>query len=111
MKFLGWLSARSRMLALELGETSATPPAVRSNTDVPGPYASLHTYLEKRYASLVVLTFDQIESLLGFKLPDAARTDGTWWTHPGGHTAAWMKARRTATPNLLARNVAFERLP
>ena len=99
------------MVALELEENPMTTTPVRSNTDVPGPYASLHTYLEKRYASLVVLTFEQIESLLGFKLPDAARTDGTWWTRPDGHTAAWMKARRSATPNLLARNVAFERLP
>ena len=28
-----------------------------------------------------------------------------------GHSDAWTVARRTATPNLLARTVAFERLP
>jgi len=74
-------------------------------------YAALHKYLENRYASLVVLSFEQIESLLGFSLPDGARTDRTWWTHDDGHTEAWAKARRSAVPNLLARNVAFERLP
>ena len=99
------------MVALEIVGHAATATPVRSKTDVPGQYASLHTYLDKRYSSLVVLSFEQIESLLGFKLPDAARTDGTWWTRPDEHAAAWMKARRSATPNLLARNVAFERWP
>ena len=80
-------------------------------TQVPPEYAALHRYLDNRYASLVVLTFEQIESLLGFSLPDAARTEKTWWTRDDGHTEAWAKARRSATQNLLARNVAFELLP
>ena len=111
MSFFTWLSARSRQAALDLG-SRATPAAPgRSSTAVPQEYASLHTYLDERYASLVVLTFEQIESLLGFALPDAARTEKTWWTNSGRQAAAWANARRSATPNLLARNVAFERLP
>jgi hypothetical protein len=99
------------MVALELEGQSPAAASVRSTTDVPQEFTSLHRYLDDRYASLVVLTFEQIESLLGFPLPDAARIDGTWWTPPGRHTAAWVKARRSATPNLPARNVAFERWP
>jgi hypothetical protein len=38
-----------------------------------------------------------------------------WWTNPTDdvdrHSDAWKVARRTATPNLPARTVAFERLP
>ena len=78
-------------------------------------YLPLYTYLEHRYASTVVLTFEQIESLLGFALPVAARQEPGWWT--GGaedasrNAEAWTAAQRTALPNLLARHVTFERLP
>jgi hypothetical protein len=81
---------------------------------VPAEYVPLHTYLERRYASTAVLTFEQLEALLGFALPASARTERDWWT--GGidthlHAAAWMAAGRTATPNLSARTVTFERSP
>jgi hypothetical protein len=45
---------------------------------VPPEYLPLHEYLDRRYASMVVLTFQQIESLVGFRLPDAGATDLTW---------------------------------
>jgi hypothetical protein len=79
---------------------------------VPAEYLSLYTYLEHRYASIVVLTFEQMEALLGFALPASACTEPDWWTAPavaGRHCAAWTGAGRTATPNLVARTVAFER--
>ena len=80
---------------------------------MPAEYHSLHAYLEHRYATTVVLTFEQVESLLGFALPEPARSQRDWWTAPASsldrHPHAWMAAGRTATPNLLARTVAFER--
>jgi hypothetical protein len=80
---------------------------------VPAEYVSLYTYLEHRYASIVVLTFDQMEALLGFALPASARTERDWWTgavvQTGAHAAAWVEAGRVATPNLPARTVTFER--
>jgi hypothetical protein len=75
----------------------------------------LYEYLENRYADVVVLTFGQIEDLLGFALPQRARTDRAWWTprqtpvDGRAFSEAWTSAGRTATPNLLARNVVFER--
>jgi hypothetical protein len=78
-------------------------------------YLPLYTYLEHRYASRVVLTFEQIESLLEFALPAAARQEPGWWTGAAAsgprHDEAWTAAKRTAMPNLLARHVTFERLP
>jgi hypothetical protein len=75
----------------------------------------LYTYLDRRYAATVVLTFEQIEALLGFAPPSPAFADAEWWTGPCGandrHTAAWTAARRSAAPQLGARIVAFERLP
>ena len=88
-------------------------PIERSTPRIPTEYLSLYTYLERRYASIVVLTFEQMEALLGFTLPEPARTKGDWWTDGAVptdlHSAAWTEAGRTATPNLRGRTVAFER--
>ena len=90
-------------------------PIERSTPRVPAEYLSLYTYLEHRYASIVVLTFEQMEALLGFALPASARTERDWWTGAAVEThrqsAAWMGAGRTAIPNLSARTVTFERQP
>jgi hypothetical protein len=81
-----------------------------------GIYQPLHAYLERRYADTAVLTFEQIESLIGFALPHRARTHGEWWAGRGtdtaasGHADAWRLAGRTARPNLQAGTVAFERV-
>ena len=45
-----------------------------------GKYRLLFRYLEERYAQTVVLTFGEIEDLLGFSLPDQARLSEGWWT-------------------------------
>jgi hypothetical protein len=52
----------------------------RTTPPVPREYLSLYTYLEHRYATIVVLTFDQVEALLGFALPMPAYTESEWWT-------------------------------
>jgi hypothetical protein len=78
-------------------------------------YRALHKYLANRYSNVVVLTFAQIEDLLGFVLPDVARRQRDWWTGADGdgdstvQSRSWTDASRTATPNLLAQNVLFER--
>jgi hypothetical protein len=87
----------------------------RSTSRVPVEYGSLHIYLEHRYASTVVLTFEQMEALLGFALPVPACTDREWWTgaavRNNRYAEAWLEAGRTAMPNLSARTVTFERTP
>src|SRR5205809_148754 len=80
-----------------------------------GKYLLLYKYLKERYADTVVLTFGQIESLVGFALPDQARLNQQWWTNAaataGGtdYADSWILARRVATPNLLAQTVVFVR--
>jgi len=82
---------------------------------VPNKYVPLHDYLANRYADSVVLTFGQMEDLLGCALPDSARVEHEWWTSTdrdsdkSSCSDAWILAGRTATPNLLARTVLFER--
>jgi hypothetical protein len=91
---------------------AAVPEKPARRPSVPAEYLSLFTYLDDRYASTVVLTFDQMETLLGFALPEPAGRDRDWWTAGSArnHAAAWIGARRSAMPNLVARTVTFERL-
>ena len=80
-----------------------------------GKYLLLYRYLANRYANTVVLTFAEIEDLLGFALPDQARLHQEWWTDAAAGVAepnysdSWILASRTAVPNLMARTVVFER--
>jgi hypothetical protein len=63
----------------------------------------------------VVLTFAEMEDLLGFSLPDLARLSEEWWTDPDRtatrprYSDAWILANRTARPNLPALTVVFAR--
>ena len=92
------------------------PRIVRDSPPTAGEYELLYKYLRDRYANRVVLTFAEIEDLLGFSLPDLARIQFAWWdcgedfvAGPSTQSLAWMLAGRTATVNLAARSVAFER--
>ena len=82
---------------------------------VTAEYRSLHKYLDDRFADTVVLTFAEIEDLLGFALPVVARLERDWWTSragdrtPSAQSRSWTQASRTAVPNLVAQTVVFER--
>ena len=86
-----------------------------STISVAAPYTALHAYLKGRYADSVVLTFGEIEDLLGGPLPEGARASAEWWSNdgddnPSPQSRVWTQASRRATPSLLARTVAFERV-
>ena len=80
-----------------------------------GPHKMFFDYLENRYASTIVLTFGQIEDLLGSTLPAEALVDDKWWTEAEvdlgepRRSDCWLLARRSATPNIGARIVRFTR--
>ena len=103
-----------RKAALVPNCRTAVVPGKPAPPHVAAHYLALYTYLERRHASNVVLTFEQMEALLGFALPARASTERDRWTSPTSdgdqHSEAWSAAQRTATPNLSARTVAFERL-
>src|SRR5438046_5037869 len=106
---LNWMKSRGPITYLPR-EPDSEPQPVMS-----GKYLLLYKYLKDRYADTVVLTFGQIESLVGFALPDQARLNQQWWTNAEVTTAgtdysdSWILASRIATPNLLAQTVVFER--
>jgi len=108
---LEWLMRRPPTAHRSPEPDPAGAPAVRSEPSTP-----LHKYLADRYADTVVLTFAEIEDLMGFSLPARARLSPDWWTAPDPGVSrarfanAWIRAHRTARPNLQARTVAFERI-
>jgi hypothetical protein len=110
---LEWLKRRAPARPTE---PIAVAPLARLPGRKAGRYQQLYEYLENRYADRVVLTFQQVEDLLGFTLPDLARRDQGWWTPAdvnnaeSGYSDAWRLASRTALPNLRAQTVAFERI-
>jgi hypothetical protein len=114
MTLYEWLLAKLGR-AVRMPERVAPATQSQPRPRVRDGYLPLYTYLEHRYASSVVLTFEQMEALLGFALPAAARKEPGWWTSAAGQEArdgeAWTAAKRTAMPNLLAHHVRFERVP
>jgi hypothetical protein len=103
---------RARAERERLAPVDTPKPRVRAMV---GKYVLLYKYLENRYANTVVLTFAQIEDLLGFALPEQARLQQEWWSRAEGtatqphYSDSWVLASRTAVPNLPARIVTFER--
>ena len=61
---LNWMKRRGPIVYLARAGDPAPHPATS------GTYRLLYKYLQDRYADTVVLTFGQIESIVGFALPD-----------------------------------------
>jgi hypothetical protein len=114
---LDWLKRRRRQAAHQQYEVNAPAAKVAkpSGRVMSGEYLLLFKYLDNRFANTVVLTFAEIEDLLGFALPEQARLRQEWWTDAAvaaagpDHSDSWTLASRTAVPNMVAKTVAFER--
>jgi hypothetical protein len=112
-----WLESMKRRVSGGLDSPATRPePVKKPGRPMTGKYLLLHKYLNDRYADTVVLTFAEIEDLLGFTLPDPARLQQEWWTSGdantdrSSHADSWILASRTAKPNMQAKTVEFERL-
>lgn len=82
-------------------------------TAQPGKYAPLFHYLEKRRGSEWAATFNEIEKVLGFQLPDSARVHRPWWANQGekgghSHALAWeMAGWKTSQVDMAGEQVVF----
>ncbi len=109
---LDWMKRRGPRVSAR--PAAVARPALEDRGNF-GEYQLLFKYLRDRYANRVVLTFAEIEDLVGFPLPDGARAQAAWWDgpDPGGRrsaqSSAWTLAGRTAVVNMPARNVVFDR--
>src|SRR5438552_18640230 len=104
-----WMKRRG--VTVDTRPAPAASPA-RDDRAYSGEYRLLYKYLRDRFANRLVLTFGEIEDLIGFSLPERARIEDTWWSSPAGsrsaQSKAWMLADRTATVNRTAQCVVFE---
>ena len=78
-------------------------------------YDPLSRWLSQRISKRVPATFAEIEEILGFKLPPAARKWPPWWANDPKHyhvqAKAWLNAGfRTAEVSLTNETLVFERL-
>ena len=77
-----------------------------------GKYAPLFKHLNELHGEHWEASFDEIEAIVGFPLPDSARRHAAWWANDGGHSHArtWLAAGwRTSKVDLQARRLVFER--
>lgn len=74
-------------------------------------YIELYEFLKQQEAHTVRLSFAEIESLLGFDLPNSAYKYPAWWSNAGeghSHSLAWLDAGwKTAQLSLSERAVSF----
>jgi hypothetical protein len=109
---MSFWKARARPVVARRASPDAPEP---EHLRTVGEYQMLYDYLRERFANRVVLTFAEIEDLLGFPLPDLARAQQDWWngSDPAARRSAqsdsWTLASRTAVVNMAARSVVFER--
>ena len=110
---LNWMRRRASIVRTDRNVRAEPPKA--SLRAMSGKYLLLYKYLENRYADTVVLTFAEIEDLLGFRLPDQAHLREEWWTAAVvtgvglNYADSWVLASRTAIPNMTAHTVSFAR--
>ena len=76
-------------------------------------YDPLHAYLQNRSSKEVPMTFEEIERILGFRLPEKSQHIRAWWSNnPSNNvmTKAWLAAGyRTERVDLAGRRLVFKR--
>jgi hypothetical protein len=77
-------------------------------------YEPLPQFLAAKPGAVHRMSFDQIERILGFKLPKSAYEHEAWWSNNAtghSHARTWLEAGwRTMDVDLEARKVSFQRL-
>ena len=80
-----------------------------------GKYNRLYTHLRLQDGNEWNTTFNEVEEILGFQLPNSARMHRSWWSNQvnGGHSQAfaWQAAGwRVLTVDLKQESLIFKRI-
>lgn len=107
------------LIEKKLADVPSQPRQARTRDKQPvfeigikGKYRFLADYLHEHGGDTITLTFEQIENLVGDKLPRSAYNYRAYWSNTDTHTIsrAWMRAGYMTTyVNLLAKKVTFEK--
>jgi hypothetical protein len=78
-----------------------------------GKYEPLREFLKKQGRTEIHMTFDQIEKLIGSKLPASASEHRAWWSNNPSNsviTKAWLDAGyRTGEVDMTGRRLVFRK--
>lgn len=78
-----------------------------------GKYEPLAVFLKKQRMAEIRMTFDQIEDLIGGKLPASASEHRAWWSNNPSNsviTRAWLEAGyRTEDVDMASRKLVFRK--
>jgi len=80
-----------------------------------GKYAPLYNHLKGLSSKEYPATFEEIERILGFSLPDSARIHRPWWANQGergghSHALAWeMAGWKTSQVDMAGERLTFVR--
>lgn len=94
------------------GKTGMAPvPRTTQRVERRGKYHELGSYLEKQTVSVVTMTYELIEKIIGAQLPSSAYNYREWWSN-GGHSQcdSWMSAGWRVDEVKLGRSVSFRRV-
>lgn len=72
-------------------------------------YEKLYNYLKLISSNNYIMTFQEVEEVLGFSLPPSAYKYTAWWDSSLVHTQAyaWREVGFKAQPNLADKTVQF----
>ncbi|MER1999519.1 MAG: hypothetical protein ABS882_07070, partial [Lysinibacillus sp.] len=72
-------------------------------------YEPLYKFLESKESNRLIMTFKEVEEVLGFTLPESASKYMAWWDGSSQHTQAysWTRAGFKANPSLKEKKVEF----
>lgn len=75
-------------------------------------YEPLTEYLKAIQTGYVVMTFEELKEVLGFKLPPSASKHQAWWDEASQHTQAyaWLNAGYRARVNMKEKKVEFVKI-
>ena len=80
-----------------------------------GKYEPLAAFLKRQGMAEIHMTFDQIEHLIGGKLPASATEHRAWWSNNPSNsviTRAWLDAGyRTEDVDMASRKLVFRKRP
>lgn len=107
------------LLEKKLADVPAVPRQARTREKqsvfeigIKGKYRFLADYLHDNGGDSITMSFEQIEQLVGDKLPRSAYNYRAYWSNTDTHTIsrAWMRAGYMVTyVNLLSKKVTFEK--
>lgn len=79
-------------------------------SDRPSLYSAIADYLVRQGESSVMLTYAEIEAMIGVRLPLGAVFNETWWTTSSLlHVRVWREFGWRALPDRAHRTVRFTR--